>query len=334
MVDLSTRYLDLDLANPLVVSAGPVSKNLDEARRVEDAGASAMVMYSLFEEQIRHEEQVLDACMTQGTESFPEAVDYIPRPDFFVRATDQYIEQLRKTKEALGIPVIASLNGATSGGWTSSAKVMQDAGADALELNLYALPTDPSLDAATIEAGYLSILAMVKDVVTIPVAVKIHPFFSNIAFMARSFVECGAAGLVLFNRFYQPDIDLERLEVEPRVTLSDSGDMLLPLRWIAMLRGRVHANLAITGGVHTGRDALKGLMAGADVTMMMTALLLHGPQHITRTLEEIRAWMVENEYESVSQLKGSMSHAAVADPGRFERVHYMKLLDGFTRAVS
>ncbi len=329
MVDLSTKYLGLELSNPLVVSAGPLTKNTDTAIRLEDEGAAALVMYSLFEEQIEHDVRALDHFTTQGTESYAEATDYIPRPPAFERASDRYIEQVGEIVDRVDIPVIGSLNGVSPGGWTSFAKAIEAVGAAALELNLYMLPTDPELSSAVIEERYLSVLREVADVVSIPIAVKLHPFFSNLANMVKQFHEAGAAGIVLFNRFYQPDIDLERLEVEPLVTLSSSDDLLLPLRWIAMLHGRVNVSIAATSGIHDAQDAIKALMAGADVAMMMTALLMHGTSHMSRVLKGVEQWLDEHEYESVDQLKGSMSHASVADPGQFERVHYVELLERF-----
>ncbi len=329
MIDLSTRYLGLRLKSPLVVSAGPVSKSLDAAKRAEDAGAAALVMYSLFEEQINREIHELDTFLTQGTESFAEAVDYFPESEVFLFDPDGYVEHLHAMKSALDIPIIGSLNGVSPGGWVQYARHMEQAGADAIELNVYFLATDPMLPSNVVEDNYVEVLEEVRKNVSVPVAVKMGPFFSNIPYMCRRFVEAGADGLVLFNRFYQPDIDLERLEVVPSVSLSSSADLRLPLRWIAILHGRVKASLALSGGVHSGVDALKGLMAGADVTMMMAALLHHGPGFIGTVRQQMLEWMEANEYGSVEQLKGSMSHRAVPEPGAFERANYMKALNLF-----
>jgi dihydroorotate dehydrogenase (fumarate) len=329
MIDLSTRYLGLRLKSPLVVSAGPVSKSLDAAKRAEDAGAAALVMYSLFEEQINREIHELDTFLTQGTESFAEAVDYFPESEVFLFDPDGYVEHLHAMKSALDIPIIGSLNGVSPGGWVQYARHMEQAGADAIELNVYFLATDPMLPSNVVEDNYVEVLEEVRKNVSVPVAVKMGPFFSNIPYMCRRFVDAGADGLVLFNRFYQPDIDLERLEVVPSVSLSSSADLRLPLRWIAILHGRVKASLALSGGVHSGVDALKGLMAGADVTMMMAALLHHGPGFIGTVRQQMLEWMEANEYGSVEQLKGSMSHRAVPEPGAFERANYMKALNLF-----
>ncbi len=329
MIDLSTRYLGLRLKSPLVVSAGPVSKSLDAAKRAEDAGAAALVMYSLFEEQINREIHELDTFLTQGTESFAEAVDYFPESEVFLFDPDGYVEHLHAMKSALDIPIIGSLNGVSPGGWVQYARHMEQAGADAIELNVYFLATDPMLPSNVVEDNYVEVLEEVRKNVSVPVAVKMGPFFSNIPYMCRRFVDAGADGLVLFNRFYQPDIDLERLEVVPSVSLSSSADLRLPLRWIAILHGRVKTSLALSGGVHSGVDALKGLKAGADVTMMMAALLHHGPGFIGTVRQQMLEWMEANEYGSVEQLKGSMSHRAVPEPGAFERANYMKALNLF-----
>lgn len=329
MADLKTRYLGLELKNPFVVSAGPLSQSLDTVRRLEDAGASAVVVYSLFEEQINREIHEVETFLTQGTNAYAEALDYLPEPDSFRMGPEEYVEHVRKLKEATSVPIIGSLNGVSPGGWVQYARSIEQAGADALELNVYFLATDPAMAPSEVEDNYLEVLREVKKNIDIPVSVKIGPFFSNIAYMARRFSEEGAKGLVLFNRFYQPDIDLERLEVVPSVSLSDSDDLRLPLRWIAILRDRVKLDLACSTGVHTGADALKALMAGADVTMMMAALLRYGPGQIARVRMEMEAWMDEHEYVSVEQLKGSMSHRAVKEPGAFERANYMKALNTF-----
>jgi dihydroorotate dehydrogenase (fumarate) len=328
-MDLSTTYLGIPLKNPIVASASPLSRTLDGMKQLEDAGAAGIVMYSLFEEQIHHEAGELDHYLSYGTESFAEALSYFPKPQEFNLGPDGYVELLQAAKKALGIPVIGSLNGITPGGWISYAKKMADAGADAIELNVYYIPTDPALTSQQVEDRYIEVLKAVKNAVRIPVAVKLSPFFSSMANMAHRLDAAGANGLVLFNRFYQPDIDLDALEVLPGVVLSNSEAIRLPLRWIAVLYGRVKANLAATSGIHTAHDILKMLMAGADVTMMCSALLKHGPQHINQVLHELNAWMLEHEYVSVKQMKGSMSQKSVADPSAFERANYMKALTSY-----
>jgi dihydroorotate dehydrogenase (fumarate) len=325
-MDLTTKYLGLTLKNPVVASASPLSHTLDGMKQVEDAGASAIVMFSLFEEQLAHESDELNHYLSYGTESFAESLTYFPRAEDYSTGPDGYLELIRKAKESLTIPVIGSLNGISPGGWSKFAKAIQQAGADALELNVYYIPTDPKLTSDDVEERYLEVLGAVKSNVTIPVAMKLSPFFSSPANMIQRLDAAGANGLVLFNRFYQPDIDLEKLEVIPGVTLSTSDVIRLPLRWVAILYGRVKANLAATSGIHTAHDVLKMLMAGADVTMMCSALLKHGPSHITRVLADLDQWMLEHEYVSVTQMKGSMSQKSVADPAAFERAQYMKAL--------
>jgi len=328
-MDLTTTYLGIKLKNPIVPSASPLSRSVDTMKRLEDAGASAIVMYSLFEEQITHEAAELDHYLEYGTESFAEALTYFPRAEEYSVGPEEYVGLLRKAKEALDIPVIGSLNGISVGGWTKYAKHIQDAGADALELNVYYIPTDPKLESAAVESRYVEVLKAVKSAVTIPVAVKLSPYFSSMANVAQRLVDAGANGLVLFNRFYQPDIDLGQLEVVPGVTLSDSTASRLPMRWIAILHGRVKASLGATSGIHTAEDVLKMLMAGADVTMMCSALLKNGPDRIREVLLELGEWMLEHEYVSVGQMKGSMSQKAVADPAAFERANYMKALNKY-----
>jgi dihydroorotate dehydrogenase (fumarate) len=325
-MDLTTKYLGLTLKNPIVPSASPLSYTLDGMKQLEDAGASAIVMFSLFEEQLTHESEELNHYLAHGTESFAESLTYFPRAEDYTTGPDGYLELIRKAKESLKIPVIGSLNGISSGGWAKFAKAIQQAGADALELNVYYIPTDPKLTSADVEERYLEVLRAVKSNVTIPVAMKLSPFFSSPANMVQRLDEAGANGLVLFNRFYQPDIDLEKLEVTPGVTLSTSDVIRLPLRWVAILYGRVKANLAATSGIHTAHDVLKMLMAGADVTMMCSALLKYGPSHIKKVLSDLDQWMLEHEYVSVAQMKGSMSQKSVADPAAFERAQYMKAL--------
>lgn len=326
MTDLSTRYLRLPLKNPLVASASVLAESLDKIRAMEDAGLSGVVLHSLFEEQIAAETFELHHHLDYGTESFPESLTYFPKSHDFQTGPDEYLEHIRSAKESVDIPIIASLNGYSSGGWTEYAKRIQQAGADALELNIYFLPTDPNLSSVQIEETYLDILRLVKATVSIPVAVKLSPFFSSMAYMANRLDKTGADGLVLFNRFYQPDIDLEHLEVVPNVILSTPMAMRLPLRWIAILYGHVKASLAATSGVHQAEDVLKLLMAGADVTMVCSTLLKNGIKHATTMLNDMRAWMEKNEYESVKQMQGSMSHKACEHPGAFERANYMKAI--------
>ena len=328
-MDLKTTYLGLTLKNPIIPSASPLSRSVDIMKRLEDAGASAIVMYSLFEEQIAHEAAELDHYLFYGTESFAESLTYFPSIVEYNVGPDEYVELLRSAKQALEIPVIASLNGITAGGWISYAEKLEQAGADAIELNVYYIPTDPHLTSADVEDRYLEVLHAVKRAVSIPVAMKLSPYFSSFANMAHRLDQAGADGLVLFNRFYQPDIDLENLEVKPGVTLSTSFAMRLPMRWIAILRGRIKASLAATSGVHTADDVVKMIMSGADVTMMCSSLLKNGPQHLAYVLKELDRWMIEHEYISIQQMKGSMSQQSVADPSAFERANYMKALNKF-----
>jgi dihydroorotate dehydrogenase (fumarate) len=328
-MDLSTTYLGLKLKNPLVPSAGPLSHSLDSMKRLEDAGASAIVMYSLFEEQIAHETKELYHYLSYGTESFAEALTYFPEPPQYNLDPVQYVELVYRAKKTLGIPIIGSLNGISVGGWIKYAKNIEEAGADALELNVYYIPTDPMLTGSEIEDRYVEILCAVKESVSIPVAMKLSPFFSSMANMAHRLDRAGASGLVLFNRFYQPDIDLEELEVTPNVILSTPQAARLPLRWIAILYGSIQANLAATGGIHTAEDVLKMLMVGADVTMMCSALLQNGPQHIAHVLKNLEQWMMDHEYHSVRQMKGSISQKSIADPSAFERANYMKALNAY-----
>ncbi|MBI4535626.1 MAG: dihydroorotate dehydrogenase-like protein [Ignavibacteriae bacterium] len=328
-MDLSTTYLGLKLKNPIVPSASPLSRTVDSMKRLEDAGAAAVVMYSLFEEQVAHEATELSHYLSYGTESYAEAVTYFPESEVYNLGPEEYVELIHSAKQSLGIPVIGSLNGISPGGWINYAKRIEDAGADALELNVYYIPTDPKLSGHDVEDRYLEVLHAVKRTLTIPVAMKLSPFFSSFANMAHRLDSAGADGLVMFNRFYQPDFDLDDLEVIPNVILSTPHAMRLPLRWIAILYGKVKASLAATSGIHTAEDVIKMLMAGADVTMMCSALLKHGPRYITTVLTEIRQWMLEHEYLSVKQMKGSMSQRAVADPAAFERANYMKALNQY-----
>jgi dihydroorotate dehydrogenase (fumarate) len=329
MVDLTTTYLGLKLENPLVASPSPLSEKVDNVKRMEQAGIAAVVMYSLFEEQIIHESLELDYFLNRGTESFAEALTYFPNIGRYSLAPDKYIETLEKTKRAVKIPVMGSLNGVSTGGWIEYARKIQDAGADALELNLYYLPTDLALTSNQIEDNYIKLVSDIRTDVKIPLAVKLAPFFTALPNFATRLVEAGANGLVLFNRFYQPDMDLEALEVVPNLVLSNSDDLRLPLRWIAILYGKVKADLALTSGVHTPEDAIKAIMAGANVAMSTSALLKRGTQAIQQILTGMEEWMVAHEYESVQQMRGSMSQGAVTDPAAFERANYMKVLNSF-----
>jgi len=324
MIDLRTKYLGLELRTPLVASASPLSHEIDNILRLEDAGASAVVLYSLFEEQLSQEQLELEYHLAAGTESFAEALSFFPQPSEFHLGPEGYLDHIRRAKKAVSIPIIASLNGSSTGGWTRYAKSIEQAGADALECNIYFLPTDPEVSSSEVEQQYLDIVAAVKSVVTIPIAVKISPFFSNMAYMAKRFDEAGADALVLFNRFYQPDINLEELEIEPNVLLSTPQALRLPLTWIGILYGRIRANLAATSGVHGPEDVIKLLMVGADVTMMCSALLRNGIGHLKHVEKGIVQWMEEHEYESVQQMKGSMSQLRCPNPAAFERAQYMR----------
>ena len=328
-MNLATKYLGLTLRNPLVPAAGPLAENVSTVRQMEDAGASAVVLHSLFEEQIRHEAEELDHFLAYGTESFAEAVTYFPKAEEYKLGPEEYLAHLGKLKESVDIPVIASLNGATVGGWVDYAKQIEQAGADALELNIYLIAADPKLSSTDLERRYLEILQAVRGAVKIPIAVKLSPFFSAMASMARWLDEAGADGLVLFNRFYQPDIDLETLEVVPNLVLSGPFEMRLPLRWIAILYGHIGCSLAGNRGVSTGEDIIKMVMAGADVTQVCSVLLREGVGHLTAMLNDVQRWMAEHEYESVAQMKGSMSQKACADPTAFERANYVKVLHSY-----
>src|SRR5579871_6086847 len=328
MPDLTTKYLGLKLRSPLVPSASPLSQEISSIRRLEDAGAAAIVLYSLFEEQLRLETLELDHHLSAGTESFAESLTYFPEPSEFRLGPEGYLEHIRKAKEAVGIPVIASLNGATVGGWTKFAQQIEQAGADALECNIYYIPSDPEIKAADIEQTYVDIVWAVKSAISIPVAVKLSPFFTNFAHVAKRLDDAGADGLVLFNRFYQPDIDLEELEIRPNVLLSTPQALRLPLTWIGILYGRVKVGLAATGGVHGAEDVIKLLMVGANVTMMCSALMRHGVNHLRHVERELRDWMESHEYESVAQMQGSMSQLRCPDPGAFERAQYMRAVKG------
>ncbi len=329
MIDLSTTYLGLSLKNPLVVSASPLCEDLGTVRRMEDAGAAAVVMHSLFEEQINVEGQELDRYLSSGTESFAESLTYFPDLTGYNLGPDAYLEHIRRVKGAVGIPVIGSLNGISTGGWIRYAKMIQEAGADALELNVYYIPTDPELSSAQVEQMYLDLVRDVKGTLRIPVAVKLGHSFTAMANMARRLDQAGADALVLFNRFYQPDFDLEKLEAVATLTLSSSYELLLRLHWVAILYGRIRADLAVTGGVHTTQDVLKAMMAGARVAMMTSALLRNGIGHLTSLRADLAAWMEEHEYESIRQMQGSMSYRSVVNPAAFERANYMKVLSSY-----
>lgn len=328
-IDLSTHYLGMNLKNPLVPSASPLSRDLDNVKKMEDAGASAIVMYSLFEEQITHDELEMFHHTSYHEDSHPEARSYFPEQTSYDMGPEEYLEHLHNIKKSVNIPVIASLNGCTDGGWTKYAKLMEEAGADALELNVYMLATDPNTSSADIEDIYVETLRSVKANIGIPVAMKLSPYISALAHFAKRLDNEGVDGLVLFNRFYQPDIDLENLEVVPNILLSNSQSMRLPLRWIAILYGKLNASLAATSGVNTAEDVIKLIMTGASVTQMFVALHRHGIGHIKTVLADMEKWMIDHEYESVKMMKGSMSHRSVANPGAFERANYMKALHSF-----
>jgi dihydroorotate dehydrogenase (fumarate) len=328
-MDLSTTYLGLKLRTPLVPSASPLSEDIDQIKRMEDAGASAVVLPSLFEEQLQHDRLELHRHLEQGSFSFAEALTYFPEPSEFRLGPEEYLAHIARVKQTVKIPVIASLNGSSVGSWTRHSRLMQEAGADALELNIYSIPTTMHISSGEVERMYLEILHAVKMEVTIPVAVKLSPFFTNFAYMARLLDQAGANGLVMFNRFYQPDIDLESLEVRPNILLSTPMAMRLPLRWIAILYDRLNCSLAATSGIYRGTDVLKMLMAGADVTMLCSVLLRHGIPQIQVIERELELWMQEHEYNSVSQLKGSLSQKNSPAPSEFERTQYMRAISSY-----
>jgi dihydroorotate dehydrogenase (fumarate) len=329
MVDLSTTYLGLKLKNPLVASASPLSEKVETVKELEAAGISAIVMYSLFEEQIIHESLELDHFLFYGTEISAEIDSFYPMSGKYTLKADAYVEQLRKIKQAVKIPVIGSLNGVSSGGWTKYAKKIEQAGADALELNLYFLPTNPNQTATQIEDNYITLVHDIRSSINIPLAVKLSPFFTSIPNIAKRLVEAGANGLVLFNRFYQPDFDLEALEVVPNLILSTSNELRLPLRWIAILYGQIKADLALTTGIHTAEDVVKTTMAGASVAMTASLLLAQGINRIPVLLADLEKWMTAHEYESIQQMRGSLSQKSTAEPAAFERANYMKVLNSF-----
>ncbi len=329
MIDLTTTYMGLTLKNPLVPSASPMSKSLDNMKRLEDHGAAAIVLYSLFEEQIEHESKELNHYLTYGAESYAEATSYFPDLGEYNLGPDQYLNHIRKAKAALKIPVIASLNGISKGGWTRYAKLMEDAGADGIELNVYHVPTDSFISSGAVEQMYLDLVREVKASVKVPVAVKMMHFFSSIPYMAAQLDRAGADALVMFNRFYQPDIDLENLEVVTNLTLSSSYELRLRLRWMAILFGQIKADMAVTGGVHTASDVVKSMMAGAKVAQMASVLLHNGAPVLGDILVDLQRWLESHEYESIKQMQGSMSQRNVANPAAFERANYMKVLQSF-----
>jgi dihydroorotate dehydrogenase (fumarate) len=329
MIDLTTTYLGNVLCSPLVCSSSPLCEDVSQLRRMEDAGAGAVVLHSLFEEQIRREALDLDQFLEQSTDSYAESISYFPDMNSYNLGPDGYLEHVRRAKAALGIPVIASLNGSTPGGWTDYARLIEQAGADALELNVYELPTDPQRTAGDVERRYEDLVRAVKSCLNIPVAVKLSPFFTAPVEFARRLSAAGADALVLFNRFYQPDFDLEELEVVPSLRLSDPSELLLRLHWTAILFGHVTSDLAVTGGVHAGADAIKAMMAGARVAMLTSALLRHGVEHLRRVRDEMVRWMQEHGYAAVRLMQGSMSLRYVADPAAYQRANYMKVLRSY-----
>ncbi|HEX6114091.1 MAG TPA: dihydroorotate dehydrogenase-like protein [Geminicoccaceae bacterium] len=329
MADLATTYLGLRLKHPVVASAGPISRTLDGIRRLEDAGAAAIVLFSLFEEQIRLENAATEHLIGVGAESFPEALDYFPALDDYEVGPEPYLELIRQAREATGIPIIASLNGTTPEGWLDYARQTEQAGASALELNVYHIPADLETSGRAVEELYRQVLREVKAAVRVPVAMKLNPFFSALGEMAQSLVSSGADGLVLFNRFYQPDFDLETLEVTPTLDLSRPEEVRLPLLWIAVLHGRLDTSIAASTGVRSAREVLKYLLAGADAVMTTSALLQHGPQHLAVLVDGLEQWLEQRGYASVEQMKGSMSQKSVADPTAFERANYIKVIEAF-----
>jgi dihydroorotate dehydrogenase (fumarate) len=329
-IDLSTRYLGMALKHPIVASASPLTGSIDSLKRLEDAGVAAVVLPSLFEEQIEHDEMAAHNLMLYGAELSPEASGFFPEQQQYNTGPDRYLKLIADARKSLRVPVIASLNGYTPGGWTGMAKQFEQAGADAIELNVYFLATKLDDSSAAVEARYIDLVKSVAGQVSIPVAIKVAPYFSAMANMASRLSQAGAAGLVLFNRFLQPDIELEELQVAPHLVLSTSDELRLALRWIAILRGRVNSSLAATGGAHTPEDVLKLLLAGADCVMVASSLLKRGPAHVGVLVRGVREWLAEREYSSVEQMKGSLSQQACPDPDAFERANYMKALKSYT----
>lgn len=329
MVDLSTTYLGIKLKSPLVASSSPLTQKVDTIQKMEDAGLSAVVLYSLFEEQITQESLKLHHDLLRGSESYAEALTYLPDYGQYSIGPEKYIEYIKKVKKAVNIPVIGSLNGVTTGGWIEYAQKIEQAGADALELNLYYLATDPEMTSSSLEDNYIHLVQDIRHKIKIPIAVKLSPFFTALPNFARRLQQAGANGLVLFNRFYQPDFDLEKLEVVPNLVLSNSHEVRLPLRWIAILYGKIEIDFALTSGVHTAEDMLKAVMAGANITTIASTLLQNGVGAATEILSMAKTWLEEHEYESISQMRGSMSQQAVGDPATFERANYMRVLSSY-----
>lgn len=333
MIDLTTPYMKLALKNPLIASASPLTESVDNLRRLEDSGIAAVVLPSLFEEQLTLESVLIDQDLSRGADEFAEAITYLPNLESYNTGTEGYLELIHRAKQAVAIPVIASLNGTTPGGWVRYARQMEEAGADAIELNLYALETDPAKSSDVVERRYCELVHHVKTSLKIPVAVKLSPFFSSMSYMAERLEDAGADALVLFNRFYQADFDIENLEAAPHLILSDSSELPLRLHWVAILYGSVRPSLAITGGVHRAEDVVKCMMAGAQVAMMTSALLQNGVRYPHRILDDLTTWMTEHEYESIQQMRGSMSYRAVPNPSAFERSNYMKMLSSYALRI-
>ncbi|MFN3820911.1 MAG: dihydroorotate dehydrogenase-like protein [bacterium] len=323
-MDLSTSYVGLTLKSPIVPSSSPLMAHLDVLKRLEDSGAGGVVLHSLFEEQVTNEALMIHYHTTQGTDSYAEALSYFPEPSQYIFPAEEYVEYIRKVKSSLEVPVFASINGVTAGGWIRFARLIEEAGADGIELNIYYIPTDPYTDGSTLEEAYCEVVQAVRETITIPLIVKMNPFFTSIPAMARRFCELGVNGLVLFNRFYQPDLDIENLTVSPHIVFSDSHALRLPVRWTAILYQRISASLAISGGVHTPEDVIKGIMAGADVTMMCSAIITRGPSHIKNVIEGVKNWMETHEYSSLTMMKGTLSQISVAEPAAYERALYIK----------
>jgi dihydroorotate dehydrogenase (fumarate) len=333
MIDLTTKYLGMQLRNPLVVSASPLTEQLDNIKLMEDSGAAAVVMHSLFEEQITLETQELDCHLHRGAESFSEAVSYFPDLQHYNLGPEEYLEHIQRAKAAVKIPIIGSLNGVSTATWVKwidYAQKIEQAGADALELNIYFIPTDPEMTGSHVEEMYCSLVRAVRRSIRIPLAVKLGPYFSSMMYMAGRLKQAGADALVLFNRFYQPDFDLENLRVLPKLNYSTSQELLLRLHWAAILSPKLQLDLALTGGVHTALDVLKAMMAGARVAMMTSGLLRHGISRLALVLNDLTGWMVEHDYESIRQMQGSMNHASVAEPAAFERANYLRVLSSYS----
>lgn len=332
-MDLSTSYMGLSLKNPLVVSPSPLCQNIDNIRKMEDSGAAAVILHSLFEEQITLESKELDRYLTQGTESFAESLSYFPDLGDYRIGPEEYLDHVRQARDAVDIPIIGSLNGVSTGGWIEYAKAIEDAGAHALELNIYYIPTSVEMTSQQVDGIYTDLVRNVKKSIDMPVAVKLSPYFSSMPQMARQLDVAGADALALFNRFYQPDLDLENMRVTPNLELSTSSELCLRLRWVAILFGHILADMAITGGVHTAEDALKAITAGANVAMMTSALLVNGIEHLAKVRDGMEQWMEKHKYESISQMRGSLSQRSIAEPAAFERANYMKVLGSYTPPV-